>query len=115
MSTGRPWQYDCRARNDYVKNVITIVNDGRKHALMSLQKAELNRRNLSVGSWVELRSFERTEDQFEMKTYGALKIETRKQKKNKGKHEQVEELGDMYVKNWFGISMLNPLRCSSSY
>ena len=52
-----------------------------------------------MGSRVELRSFESTEDQFSMKTYGTLKIETRKKKKNKGNHVQVEDLGKMYVKN----------------
>ena len=49
--------------------------------------------------WVaELRNSEWTKDQFGMKTCGALKTKTRKQK-NKGKHVQVEDLGDMYVKN----------------
>ena len=33
---GRPWQYDSRAMHDHVKNVITIVKDGRKHTLMPL-------------------------------------------------------------------------------
>ena len=33
---GRPWQYDCGAMHDCVKNVITIVKDGRKHSLMPL-------------------------------------------------------------------------------
>ena len=100
--------------HDCVKNVIIIVKDGRKHVLMPLQKVELNRRNLSVGSRVELRSFEGTEDQFGMKTYGSLKTKTRKQKKKKVKHLRVEDLGDMYVKNQFEIYVLNPLRCSSS-
>ena len=49
MLLGRPWQYDCKAMHDYVKNVITIIKDDRKHALIPLQKAKLNRRNLSVG------------------------------------------------------------------
>ena len=114
MLLGRPWQYDCRAMHDCVKNVITIVKDDRKHALMPLQK-ELNRRNLSVGSRVESRSFERTEDQFGMKTFGTMEIETRKKKKNKWKHVQVEDLGDMYVKNQFGIFLLNPLIFFSIY
>ena len=36
MLLGRPWQYDCRAMHECVKNVITIVKDGRKHTLMYL-------------------------------------------------------------------------------
>lgn len=56
----RPWQYDCRAMHDCVKNVFTIVKDGRKHSLMPLQKVELGRRNLSIGSRVELRNSKRT-------------------------------------------------------
>ena len=48
--------------HDYVKNVITIVKDGRKHAMFSWQKEELNKRNLSVGSRVDLRRSKRTED-----------------------------------------------------
>ena len=64
--------------HDYVKNVITIVTDGRKHARMPLQKEELNRRNLSVGSRVELRNSKRTEDQFGIKACGTVKIEIRK-------------------------------------
>ena len=52
MLLGRPWQHDSRAMHDCVKNVITIVKDGKKHALMPLQKVKINRRNLSVGSRV---------------------------------------------------------------
>ena len=48
-----------------------------------------------------------------MKAYGIVKIETRKKKRNKGKHVQVEDLGDMYVKNHLGFFVLNPSRCSS--
>ena len=33
---GRPWKFDCRAMHDYVKNVITIVKDDKKHSLISL-------------------------------------------------------------------------------
>ena len=36
MLLGRLVQYDCRAMHDCVKNVITIVKDGKKHALMPL-------------------------------------------------------------------------------
>ena len=68
-----------------------------------------------MGIRVELRNYERNEDQFGMKTCRALTKETRKLKKNKGRHVQVEDLGDMYVKNQFEISVLNPLRCYSSY
>ena len=50
-----------------------------------------------------------------MKYYGIMKIDIRKQKRNKGKHVQVEDLGDMYVNNQFGIFVLNPLGFSSSY
>ena len=78
--------------HDCVKNVITIVKDGTKHALMPLQKVELNRRNLSVDNRVELKNSKRTKNQFCMKAYGIVKIEPRKQKKNKGKNFQVEDL-----------------------
>ena len=43
-----------------------------------------------------------------MKACEIVKIETRKQKKNKGKHVKVEDLGDMYVKNQFEIFFLIP-------
>ena len=42
-------------------------------------------------------------------------VDVKKKKKNKGKNVQVEDLEDMYVKNEFGIYVLNPRRCSSSY
>ena len=42
-------------------------------------------------------------------------VDVKKKKKNKGKSVQVEDLEDMYVKNQFGIYVLNPRRCSSSY
>ena len=38
----------------------------------------------------------------------------KKKKKNKGKSVQVEDLEDMYVKNQFGIYVLNPRIYSSS-
>ena len=47
---GRPWQYDCRVVHDCVKNVFTILKDGRKYSLIPLQNEELNRRNLSIQS-----------------------------------------------------------------
>ena len=31
-----PWQCGCRHMHDCVRNVITIVKDGKKHALMPL-------------------------------------------------------------------------------
>ena len=43
---GRPWQYDCKAMHDYVKNVFSIVKASRKHSLIPLQNEELGRRNL---------------------------------------------------------------------
>ena len=49
MLLDRPWKNDCKVMHDYVKNVITIVKDGRKHALMPLHNVELNKRNLSAG------------------------------------------------------------------
>ena len=39
MILGRPLQYDYRAMHEFVKNVITILKDVQKHALMPLQKA----------------------------------------------------------------------------
>ena len=114
MLLGRPWQYVCGAMHGFFKNVITIVKDGRKHALMPLQKEELNKRNLSVGSKIELKISKNTKDYFVMKACGMVKTETRKYKRNKGKHVQVEDLEDTYVKNQFEICVLNPLRCSLS-
>ena len=60
-----------------------------------------------MGSRTELRNSKETQDQFGMKAFGTVKIETRKKKRNKGKSVQVKDLEDMYVKNQFGISMLN--------
>ena len=54
MLLGRTWQYDCKVMHDYVKNVITIEKDGRKHVCMPLHRVELNKRNLSVGSRIDL-------------------------------------------------------------
>ena len=70
---------------------------------------------MSIGSQVELRRSERTEDQFGMKAYGRVKTKIRKKKKNTGKHVKVEALGYMYVKNQFEIYVLNSKRCSSSH
>ena len=112
---GRPWQYDCRAVHDCVKNVFTILKDKKKHSLIPLQKEEVGRRNLSIDSRVELVVFEEVRDQCKQQTCGTTRKEMKKQQQNKGKGVQVEELEDMYVKNYFGIYVLNPKRCSSSY
>ena len=42
-------------------------------------------------------------------------VDVKKKKKNKGKSVQVEDLEDMYVKNKFGIYVLNPKKNSSYY
>ena len=49
--------------HDCVKNVFTIVKDGKKHYLIPLQKKEVGRQNLSIGSRVELADFEEVIDQ----------------------------------------------------
>ena len=54
-------------------------------------------------------------DQHGKKTYGTPTVDVKKKKKNKGENVQVEDLEDMYVKNQFGIFVLNLTRCSSSY
>ena len=112
---GRPWQYDCRAVHDCVKNVFTIVKDGNKYSLIPLQKKEVGRQNLSIGSRVQLADFGEVRDQCRQQTCGTSRKEMKKQQQNKGKSVQVEESEDMYVKNYFGIYVLNPKRCSSSY
>ena len=60
---GKPWQYDCKAVHDCVKNVFIIEKDGRNHSLMPLQKVELGRRRVSVGYQVALLDSERLVDQ----------------------------------------------------
>ena len=95
--------------------VFTVEKGGRKFSLIPLQNEELGRRNLSIGSRVELTDSERVGDQHGKKTYGTPTVDVKKKKKNKGKNVQVEDLEDMYVKNKFGIYVLNPKRCSSSY
>ena len=59
---GRPWQYDCRAMHDCVKNVFTIPKGGRKHFVIPLQNEDLGRKNLSIGSQVELKDSQRVRD-----------------------------------------------------
>ena len=55
-------------------------------------------------------------DQLGKKTCSTQRMDVKKKKKKKkGKSIQVEKLEDMYVKNQFGIYVLNPRRCSSSY
>ena len=54
---GRPLQYDCRVVHDYVKNVFTIEKGIRMFSLIPLQNEEIGRRNLSIGSRVELTCF----------------------------------------------------------
>ena len=112
---GRPWQYDRRAMHDCVKNVFTIVKDGNKHSLIPLQKKEVDRQNLSIFNRVEQENFEEVRDQCRQQTCGTSRKEMKKQQQKKGKSVQVEESEDMYVKNYFGIYVLNPRRCSSSY
>ena len=51
---GRPWQNDCRIVHDCVKNVFNFVKGGKKHSFIPLKNEELGRRNLSIGSRVEL-------------------------------------------------------------
>src|SRR5277367_6549454 len=97
----RPWQYDCRAMHDCVKNVFTIEKGGRKFSLIPVQNKEPSRRNLSIGSRVELADSEKVGDQCGKKTCSIPKIDVKKQKKNKGKSVQAEDSEDMYVKNQF--------------
>ena len=70
---------------------------------------------MSIGSRVELIDSENVADQHGKKTYGTHVVDVKKKKKKKEKNVQVEDLEDMYVKNEFGIYVLNPKRCSSSY
>ena len=60
---GRPWQYDFRVVHDCVRNVFIIKKCGRKFSLIPLQNEELGRRNLSIGSRVELKDSEKDVDQ----------------------------------------------------
>lgn len=53
---GRPWQYDCIAMYDCVKNMFTVEKNNRKLSLMPLLDTTLGRRNLSFGSQDELRN-----------------------------------------------------------
>ena len=64
VSLGRPCQYDCKVVHDCVKNVFTIEKGGRKFSLIPLQNEEISRRNLSIGSRVELAYSERVSDQY---------------------------------------------------
>ena len=59
----RPWQYYCRAMHDCVRNVFTIEKGGRKFSLIPLQNEEFGRRNLIIGSRVELVDSEKVGDQ----------------------------------------------------
>jgi len=70
---------------------------------------------LSIGSQFELRDSDKAGDQYRKHTFRTHRLDEKKQKKNKGKSVQVEELKDMHVKNQFEIYALNPKRCSSSY
>ena len=42
-------------------------------------------------------------------------VDVEMKKKNKEMNVKVDDLEDIYVKNYFGIYVLNPRRCSSSY
>ena len=92
---GRPWQYDFRVVHDCVKNVFTVEKGGRKFSLIPLQNEELRKRNLSIDSRVELADSEKVGDQCGNKTYSTLKMDKKKQKKNKGKSVRVEDFEDM--------------------
>ena len=59
---GRPWQCDCRVVPDCLKNVFTIEKGGRNFSLIPLQDEGLSRRNLNIGSQVELVDFENVGD-----------------------------------------------------
>lgn len=109
----RLWQYDCRGIHDCVINVITIEKGSRKYSLIPLQNEELSRRNLSIGSQVELKYFERVRGLSGKKTCGTPKKDEMKQNVNKRKSVQVEDLEDMNVKNQFRIYVLHPRRCYS--
>ena len=83
---GRPWQYDCRAMHDCVKNMFTIVKDDRKHSLIPLQKEEVGRRNLSIGNRVELAYSEKVRGQCGQQTCGTSRKDAqKKQQQNKEK------------------------------
>ena len=101
--------------HDCVRNVFTIEKGGRKFSLIPLRNEEFRRRNLSVGSRVELADSKKVGDQHGKQTYGTPMAGVKEKKKNKGKSVQIEDLEDIYVKNQFGIYVLNPERCSSSY
>jgi hypothetical protein len=75
--------------HDYVNNVTTIVKDSKKHSLIPFEKAELGRRNLSIGSRVELRNFERTKDQSGTQTYSISRKNRKRLNKKKWKSKQV--------------------------
>ena len=64
--------------HDCVRNLFTIEKGGRKFSLIPLQNEELSRRNLSIGSQVELRLSKRIRDQYTRKTREILKAKTRK-------------------------------------
>ena len=78
---GRPWQCDCRVVHDCVKNVFTIEKGGRKFSLIPLQNEELGKRNLSIGSRVELADSEKDRDQHGKQTYGMPVVDVKKKKK----------------------------------
>ena len=98
-----------------VKNVFSIVKGERKHSLIPLKNEELDRRNLSIGSRVELSDSEKVGDQCGKQTCSTPKMDVKKHKKVKGKSVQVEDLEDMYLNNQFWIYVLNPRRFSSYY
>ena len=83
--------------------------------MIPLQNEELDRRDVSIGTRVELKDFERVIGRCGKKTYITSRMDVKKKKQNKGKNVQVEDLEDMYVKNQFGIYVLNPRIFSSSY
>ena len=63
---------------------------------------------LSIGSRVELKDFERVSNQHGKKIYSTLRMDVKKQKWNKRKGVQVEELEDMYLEKNVWIYVLNP-------
>ena len=52
----------CRDMHDCVKNLFTIVKGGMNFSQIYFQNEEISRRNLSIGSQVELENSEKIRD-----------------------------------------------------
>lgn len=100
--------YDC------VKNVFTIDKDDGKFSLVPLLDTTLSKRSLSIGSRFELVGPKRMDYQHGQQACVLSRKDLKRQRKLKWKSMQAEKLEDMYVKNQFGVYVLNPGRCSSS-